>query len=137
MSLVLDASVTLRWRLAGKPDPLAEAALDHIGHDGAAAPAIWWYEVRNALLVNERHGKLEPAESTAFLDRLAHMPIQVDSDPDEALLLNLARRHGLSAYDAAYLELAARLASPLATLDRRLADAARRAGLALFEPGAP
>jgi predicted nucleic acid-binding protein len=45
--------------------------------------------------------------------------------------LGLARAHGLTAYGAAYLALAARERAPLATLDDGLRDAARRVGVAL------
>ncbi len=137
MPFVLDASVTVRWGLAGKPDVLAEAALDRLDWDEATAPAIWWFEVRNALVVNERHGALEPTQTIVFLDQLSRMPIRVDFKPDEALLLGLARQHRLSIYDAAYLELASRLGHPLVTLDNRLAAATKRAGVPLLETGAP
>ncbi len=46
--------------------------------------------------------------------------------------LHLARRHGLSSYDASYLELALRTGVPLATLDTDLARAARKAGVRRF-----
>jgi len=46
--------------------------------------------------------------------------------------LNLARRYKLSAYDAAYLELALRSGLPLSTLDADLAKAATSAGVPIF-----
>ena len=64
----------------------------------------------------------------------ASMPIAVDRSPEEAAVLTLARRHGLTVYDASYLELAARHAAPLATLDGRLAEAARRESVSLIGP---
>ena len=62
------------------------------------------------------------------------MLIQVDTATDAFALgatLVLGRQEGLAAYDAAYLELALRLGLPLATLDTRLAEAARKCGVKL------
>jgi predicted nucleic acid-binding protein len=48
------------------------------------------------------------------------------------MLVTLARDHRLSAYDAAYLELALRERLPIATTDRALREAATTAGVAHF-----
>ncbi len=48
-----------------------------------------------------------------------------------SLTFPLGRKEGLAACDAAYLELAIRLKLPLATFDRRLAEAANRCGVDL------
>ena len=66
-----------------------------------------------------------------FLDDLARLPIRIERGPDERLVVALARKHRLTAYDAAYLDLAVRLTAPMATLDRALADAALAEGLEL------
>ncbi|HVK18281.1 MAG TPA: type II toxin-antitoxin system VapC family toxin [Fimbriiglobus sp.] len=52
----------------------------------------------------------------------------------DRFVLDLARRHNLTEYDAAYLELAARTGLPLATLDNKLKSAAPAAGVALYQP---
>jgi predicted nucleic acid-binding protein len=99
-----------------------------------AVPGLWVLEVTNALAVGERRGRLSAGEAAGALRLLARMPIQIDDRaglPLAADLLALARSHGLSAYDAAYLELALRLSCPLATLDRQLQAAAAAAGVAL------
>ena len=49
--------------------------------------------------------------------------------------LQLARRYRLSSYDASYLELALRMALPLATLDADLHRAASKAGVKTFKAG--
>ena len=105
-------------------------------------PLLWWFEVRNVLVINERRGRIDPPGSAAFLADLETLPISFDRQSDSATVLALAREHRLTVYDAAYLELARRLEAPLATLDRRLAAAARAAGVragrrvrALVEPG--
>lgn len=94
------------------------------------APAIWLLEVANSLRTAERRGRLNPATTGASLDALLEQPILVDEEaPDIDRLLILARRHDLSVYDATYLDLALRLGRPLATLDQRLAAAARGEGV--------
>ena len=68
-----------------------------------------------------------------FLRRLSQLPIHVDRSPDEEQLLSLARRHRLTVYDAAYLELAQRKGTTLATLDQPLARAARAEHVTLLD----
>jgi len=96
---------------------------------------LWWFEVRNILIVNERRGRINERETDLFLRALAQFRIRIDREPENAGALRMARVHGLSVYDAAYLELASREKLPLATLDRRLGDAARLMGVKLFEEG--
>ena len=87
--------------------------------------------MRNTLLVSERRGRLTEADTTAFLAALSRLAISVDRTPGDDVLA-LARRRNLTVYDAAYLELARRADLPLATLDRRLALAARAEQVALI-----
>ena len=107
--------------------------MDWLLEDEAVVPALWWFEVRNILVVNERRGRIEVTDSDAFLSDLARLPVRIDNNPNDRLVVTLARRHGLTAYDAAYLDLAVRLAVPIATLDRALGTAARTEGLALAD----
>jgi predicted nucleic acid-binding protein len=88
--------------------------------------------VRNALLMNERRGRLEPSQTAEILARLARLPIVLDHEPVSDAVLALARAHRLTVYDAAYLELAYRLDLTLATLDRQLAAAARATAVRLL-----
>ena len=53
------------------------------------------------------------------------LPVEA-MDVDHLAVLALAERSGLSSYDASYLWLAQSIGAELVTLDRRLADAARR-----------
>ena len=93
---------------------------------------MWWFEVRNILIVNERRRRIREQETDLFLRALAQFRIRVDREPDEASVLRMARAQRLSVYDAAYVELASREKLPLATLDRRLGEAARIIGVQLF-----
>ena len=141
-TFVLDASVTMSW-LLGDAKPAdrtyAETVLDALGNPDCTArvPMTWALEISNVVARAEARGFVEEAQSEAFLEMLASVSIQ----PDEATFgraltdtLHLARRYGLSSYDASYLELALRAGLPLATLDTDLSKAARKAGVKRFGP---
>jgi predicted nucleic acid-binding protein len=96
--------------------------------DEARVPALWWFEVRNILVINERRKRLTESDSAAFLTKLGRLRFTIDRSPGEADVLMLARRHRLSVYDASYLELALRDGISLATLDNQLVSAASAAG---------
>lgn len=133
MPIVMDNSIVLSWCLADEEDPLAELAMRLTIEEGAVVPAIWWYELRNALVVNERRGRIQTDVVQATLVDLEEMRIRLDADHDSGMVLELARRHGLSVYDASYLEVALRRALPLATLDQRLREAVAASGGVLVE----
>lgn len=128
MPFIIDASVVLA-RPLGDCNSTAELALTRLEQEEALAPAQWWFEVRNVIVVNERRGRITELASTGFLRDLSRLAILLDRSPDEATVMALARRHRLTVYDAAYLELALREGLPLATLDTALAEAARREGV--------
>ena len=133
--LVLDASVALAWCFPDESDPLAERLIDSMA-DGSRAivPAIWPFEIANALLMAEKRKRISIAQVTAILRKLTLLPIAVDVAQTESIfgdVLPVARQQNLTAYDAAYLQLALREALPLATLDDQLRRAARNAGVTL------
>lgn len=130
MPFVVDASVAASWLL---PDEQrARAAYARLEHDDAVTPALFWLEMRNLFLMNERRGRIDATMTDRALALLAALPITLDSAPDGPAIMALARRHRLSAYDAAYLELAQRLNVPLATLDAALQAAARAEDVAVL-----
>lgn len=134
---VLDCSVTVSWAFEDENAPYAEAVLDSLTAQKAIVPGLWRLETVNALLAAERRRRIAPAQVDTFLRFLRTLPIRIDagaeSDPPLALA-ELARRHDLTAYDAEYLGLAIRENLPLATMDRQLAEAASRAGVASLAP---
>jgi predicted nucleic acid-binding protein len=132
MALVLDSSIVGCWCFPDEANAIADLAFEQLGAGAAIAPVLWWFEVRNVLVVNERRGRIDPLGSAAFLADLARLRIDLDRQADGETLLALARTHRLTVYDAAYLELALRVDAPLATLDRKLAAAARTAGVPLI-----
>jgi predicted nucleic acid-binding protein len=132
MAFVLDASVAITWAFLEEDLAAAVASLKRLDAEAAIVPIAWWFEVRNVLLHNERRQRISEADAGSFLHVIGTLDIEIDRSPDEAALMTLGRRHRLTVYDAAYLELALRRVVPLATLDRTLAEAARREGISLI-----
>jgi predicted nucleic acid-binding protein len=136
MPFVLDASMTMSWCFADESTPYGRQVLSKLFDSYAAVPALWPFEIANVLAVNEKRGRITEARSEEFLQTLSGLDIRIDKSSrtvDGMNLLPLVRRHGLSAYDAAYLELAMRLALPLASYDKELIAAASREGIVLVE----
>lgn len=125
MPFVIDASVTLCWAFDDEAHPIAALAFEVMRTEGAIAPNLWWFEVRNALIVAERRGRLAMADTTTFLRELGRLGVVINHAPDETAVLALARQHRLTVYDASYLALAQRESAPLATLDTDLRLAAK------------
>lgn len=130
MAFVIDASVMLA-RPLGQPNAIAALVRARLDNEVGLVPALWWFEVRNVLILNERRRAISEAETASAMREWAQLDIALDNSPDEIAIMSLARRHRLTVYDAAYLELALRERLDLATLDAALAEAARREGVAV------
>src|SRR6266436_9787202 len=124
MAFVLDASIVVAWAF-DEVNAVATETRERMRREAAVAPTLWWFEVRNALVQGERRGRFTELRTARFLRDISRLAITIDRAPSEPGVLTLARRHRLTVYDAAYLELALREALPLATLDEALASAAR------------
>jgi predicted nucleic acid-binding protein len=138
MELILDASAALAW-LVRRIDPaeerLADELLRAIQTREAVVPALWFPEVSNGILVAERRGGISSTKSASFLGMVNILPIVEDTTRPSAVqatVLTLARAYKLTCYDATYLELVLRTGRALATFDRQLADAVRKAGGHVF-----
>ena len=129
-SFVVDASIVLAWAFS-EVHTAAREARDRLSRENAAAPALWWFEVRNGLVQGERRGRFSQSGTERFLRDLSRFPVSIDRTPVEYTVLALARRHRLTVYDAAYLEVATRRDLALATLDEVLCVAARAEGVSL------
>lgn len=133
---VIDASITLAWCFADEASDAADRALGRLEREEAIAPSIWPLEVANGLRTAERRGRLDLADLSRARDLLLSLPVQVDA-VDLRLALNevteVARTLELTAYDAAYLALAARRGLALATVDDRLREAALTSGVELVD----
>lgn len=135
MTFVLDCSVAMAWGFEDEHDQYATRVLDLLTERPAVVPSIWPLEVANTILVGERKGRLTNAEAGRFHALLEALPISVEVSTTSKTLstvLPLARKHGLTAYDASYLDLAVRLACPLATFDKALLEAAKAVGVSLL-----
>jgi predicted nucleic acid-binding protein len=132
--IALDCSAALALFLDDEQPPLAVALLDALPGTDVWIPILWRYEFANVLLTAQRRRRLTPARSVQILGQAARLPLHVDTEaPSTASLFELAATHGLTAYDAAYLELSQRRQLHLATLDTQLAKAAAAAGVELFD----
>lgn len=132
-SFVLDCSVTLPWFFEDEIDGYADSILRLLVKEEATTPSLWTLEVVNGLLGAQRRGRLSAEDVTNALAMLAELDIAVEQQsPAATAVLTVAREHGLTAYDAAYLELAMRESIPVATNDQDLAKAAKRAGVGVL-----
>lgn len=133
MPFVVDASTTMAWCFEDEATAETDAVLDRLRQDHALVPLLWEYEVANVLLVAERRTRITEFQSTRFLALLRQLPIHVSPSPQPAASLTaIGRRHQLSAYDSAYLELASREGVALASQDHRLRKAAESSGIPLL-----
>ena|ERR1035437_10151005 len=132
MRFVLDASITITWAMRDEDHPLADLAFLEIKSGSAVVPGIWWYEIRNVLVLNERRKRITPDDSNQFLAALEQLSINVDAHRSGTQVIDLSRMYKLSVYDAAYLALAKNERLPLATLDKDLRNAALAAGVPLL-----
>lgn len=133
MALVPDVSAILALAFDDEDAEYAGRVIEAIAADEAVVPTLFWFEIRNALLMGERRKRLAPDRTTAFLEDLALLPFVVDDVPREGVVMDLSRRHTLTVYDATYLELAQRKSVPLATIDGAMVKAAKAAGVVVFE----
>lgn len=138
MRFVLDCSVAISWCMPDETNNEAEVILDLLSRDSeAVVPSIWWLEIINVLLVAERRKRITRDIAAEALTKLRALGIVVDTNISQSSLdatLELSRQYNLAAYDAAYLELAIREKLLLASIDNRLAEAARQCNVLLQNP---
>ena len=134
--IVVDASVTLAWCFPDEASDYADGVLVALEGRAVIVPSVWALEITNAVLVAERRKRVKPKDVRRFVELLGGLTIIEDSQSVTDTVrhvLPLAREYNLSAYDAAYLDLAVRQGAPLATLDSALQKAGRSAGLKIFK----
>jgi predicted nucleic acid-binding protein len=135
---VLDASIALAWCFEDEVTASTQDVLARLATESDAVPAIWPLEKANALIIAERRHRITRADSAEFIGTLEGLVISIDAEAPSlgfTRILDLAREERLTAYDAAYLELAMRLGVPLASKDGRLCDAAERVGVTVLRSG--
>ena len=128
---VVDASVSAAWFLPDEATPYTEAALQATATDEVWVPAVWLLEMGNLLLNAQRRKRIGDAKRRELVAAASVLRLRVDREPVSMVTLDaLAARHKLTAYDAAYLELALRRQLALATLDAALVASLSAAGVA-------
>jgi predicted nucleic acid-binding protein len=132
--IVVDCSVAAAWALSDESGEWTRSARTAAERDGIVVPWVFWFEIRNTLIVNERRGRIDAADVERFIDELPKVIADVDGEPDGPAIMSLARLHKLTVYDAAYLELSVRRGLPLCTLDKQLVAAAAKCGVDLWRP---
>jgi len=134
-AFVLDCSVAINWFVEGTYEKAEMKGLvEQLRAGNVIVPALWHIEFSNALTMSERRGRITADELVSIVRIAKKWQITTEIDHIRALdeVLNLARTESLSAYDAAYLDLAMRLEIPLATLDKKLAKAAAKNGVVVL-----
>lgn len=133
--VVVDASVAAAWFLPDEATPFTEAALLASATAEVWVPALWLLEIGNLFISAQRRKRITPEQRQALVQAAAALRLRVDREPVDMVALDaLAARHGLTTYDATYLELALRRALPLATLDAAVSKAMKGAGVPPFQP---
>lgn len=136
MPIIVDASVSLAWALPDETSSYADAVLNVVEQEGLLVPELWAREVGNGLAISHIRKRITKADETAFLLSLSCLTIEVEvSAPPVTAIQNgvaAALRYGLTAYDAAYVDLALRENLPLATLDAAMRKAASAVGVTIF-----
>lgn len=130
MAFVVDNSVVMGWLLPAQATAYTRRILQRVRREQMIVPSLWSVELANVMIVRQRRGAMTAAQVHGALQRVQRLKIAIDSERvAPANLVAIGERHGLSAYDAAYLELAQRRGIPLATEDDQLKRAARAAGV--------
>ena len=134
---VIDASIVIA---SFSPDEALAGAVDAIKPyllGGGNAPALLPYEIANALHWKVRRGGLSRMSADEVLNGILLVPVALHASSAQEVAAHtvpLSWKHGLTIYDAAYLELALRLTLPLATVDKALVRAARQEGVTILGP---
>ncbi len=130
--MIVDSSVALSWAFADEKTAVSQALFAQAAQDGVDVPAIWPFEVANKLDIGIRKGRLTPAEMQKVLTAFLLLNVHVHAAVPLSLLVASAARFGLTAYDAAFVELALVQSQPLATFDQKMRAAALAAGVTVI-----
>ena len=135
MAAVIDASIASAWCFPDEQTDYKRAVLQAVYSSAvdSVAPRLWAYEIRNSVLMGIRLGRITKPDSEQFLVSLNELNVRLAEPESYDDVFSLAQEHGLTVYDAAYLDLAI-LGLPLVSLDGQLVRAAQKVGIHLFQP---
>jgi predicted nucleic acid-binding protein len=135
-AFIVDASVGFSWVYPNQASVETDKLLELVESGSViVVPSLWFLEVANGLLAAQRRKLLIAAERRKALERLSALTFSVDEEGSRAAFQktsHLAEKHGLSVYDAAYLEIALRRRLPLGSRDEALRKAAKRSGVTVL-----
>lgn len=134
MAFIVDASVADAWLLPDEDHPFAAEMMNQLADEDAVAPELLQHELRSILLIAAKRGRIGEDMVYTALSRFRALPLRLVTRIEDSEVIRVARRHQLSAYDAAYLALTLAEMLLLATLDRKLAGAARAEGAIVLGP---
>ncbi|MEI1251306.1 type II toxin-antitoxin system VapC family toxin [Rhizobium aouanii] len=134
MPFVLDASIAAAWFLPDEQHDATDQLMSDLDSTIGFVPTLFWFEIRNLFLMAGSRGRLRPGEALLLMTQLRGLPLEDAGSGGDSLILDLAGRYGLTGYDASYLALAKTQELPLATADRKMAEAARRESIVILGP---
>jgi predicted nucleic acid-binding protein len=136
VAVVIDASIASAWCFPDEQTDYTKAVFQAVSSSAVdtVAPRLWAYEIRNSVLMGLRRGRMSIPDSAQFLVSLNEMNVRLSEPASYDNVFSLAQEHGLTVYDAAYLDLAIQEGLPLASLDGQLVRAAQKVGIQLFQP---
>jgi len=135
-AVVIDASIASAWCFPDEQTDYTRAVFQAVSSSAVdtIAPRLWAYEIRNSVLMGIRRGRITKPDSEQFLLSLNELNVRLSEPASYDDVFSLAQKHGLTVYDAAYLDIAMQEGLPLASLDRQLIRAAETVGVSLFQP---
>lgn len=134
ISHVVDASMFGPLFFDDEKDDLFDDLADLIANNHCVVPQHWRLEVTNQILSGLRRKRMTNPMAEQAVAQIDEFPIETDPETGlrYARSFELAQKHGLTVYDAAYLELAMRRQLFLVTYDTALRDAARTEDIAIL-----
>jgi predicted nucleic acid-binding protein len=135
-AVVIDASIASAWCFPDEQTDYTKAVFQAVSPStvDTVAPLLWAYEIRNSVLMGLRRGRISKPDGEEFLVSLNELNVRLSEPASYDDVFSLAQEHGLTVYDAAYLDLAIQERLPLASLDGQLVRAAQKVGVPLFQP---
>ncbi|MFT3878819.1 MAG: type II toxin-antitoxin system VapC family toxin [Gemmatales bacterium] len=134
-TFIIDCSMTMAWFFPDEATTATQEIQDRLVNEAVLVPSLWFLEVTNVLAMAEKRKRTTPKDATQFLQLLQKFDIQAEESWQQCAfdhILPLCRKHGLTTYDASYLDLALCSQLPLASLDIDLKKAAKTLGIPLL-----
>ncbi|MDX8407607.1 MAG: type II toxin-antitoxin system VapC family toxin [Mariprofundaceae bacterium] len=136
MPWIMDCSIAAAMGLPDESSAIADAFLLQMESNEIWVPSLWWHEIGNVIVSARRRSRISDNDASGLMQLYGNLPVSTDTVSGSGLMERIHRlsiTYQLSAYDAAYLELAERKQAGLTTLDAKLLQAARDCGVEVFQ----